>query len=220
MRHPHAGEGVDHQTDQGPIAQAGKGTDVDRIDQGSAAINLYDWNAQVSGAFMAPLHICEVVIRNAVSDTLTAVYGDRWPWSSVFEASLPSPSWGYNPRVDLINSRRRHPTTGKVIPELKFVFWQKMFTGRYDVRLWEPHLRRVLPNLDASKPVDTLRQEVYADLEHVRFLRNRIAHHEPIFRRNLADDLDKMAALIRFRCALTSDWMMKNQWVTGFLVHP
>jgi hypothetical protein len=80
-----------------------------------------------------------VVIRNAVSDTLTAVYGDRWPWSSVFEASLPAPSWGYKPRVDLINSRRRQPTTGKVIPELKFVFWQKMFTGRYDVRLWEPH---------------------------------------------------------------------------------
>jgi hypothetical protein len=189
-------------------------------DGGPAAIALYDWNAQISGAFMAPLHICEVVIRNAVSDTLTAVYGALWPWSTVFETSLPSPSGGYNPRADLATNRRRYPTTGKVIPELKFVFWQKMFTGRYDVRLWDIHLRRVLPNLDTTKPVDALRQEIYADLEHVRSLRNRIAHHEPIFRRNLADDLDKVAALIRFRCKITAEWMLTNQRVTALLPRP
>ncbi len=63
---------------------------------------------------------------------------------------------------------------------------------------------RVLPNLDAAKTVTELRQEVYADLEHIRFLRNRTAHHEPIFRRNLSGDLDKIAALTRFRCALTT----------------
>ena len=100
-----------------------------------AALELYDWNAQVSGAFMAPLHICEVVMRNAVSDALTAVYGARWPWSSVFEASLPASAAGYNPRGDLQRARTAHQTTGKVIPELKFVFWQKMFTSRHDGRL-------------------------------------------------------------------------------------
>jgi hypothetical protein len=189
-------------------------------DEGPAAIALYDWNAQISGAFMAPLHICEVVIRNAVSETLTAVYGDRWPWSPVFEASLPSPHWGYNPRADLTVNSRRQLTTGKVIAELKFVFWQKMFTGRYDVRLWDVHLRRVLPNVDAAKPVAALRQEIYADLERVRFLRNRIAHHEPIFRRSLADDLDKITALIQFRCRVTAAWMMTNQRVTDYLSRP
>jgi hypothetical protein len=48
--------------------------------------------------------------------------------------------WISYPRAE---PRRREPTTGKVIPELKFVFWQKMFTGRHDVRVWDPHLRRV-----------------------------------------------------------------------------
>lgn len=51
----------------------------------AAALDLYNWNAQVSGAFMAPLHICEVVVRNAVSDALTAVYGPNWPWSKVLK---------------------------------------------------------------------------------------------------------------------------------------
>ncbi len=194
-------------------------------DLSSAAVALYDWNAQVSGAFLAPLHICEVVIRNAVSDALTAVYGDRWPWSRVFEESLPD-SGGYNPRRDLrsarmdFNTRRDRPTTGKVIPELKFVFWQKMFTSRHDERIWDIHLRRVLPNLDEAKAINKLREEIYTDLEHVRSLRNRIAHHEPIFRRDLSGDLDRIAALTGFRCALTTQWMLTNQRVTSFLAWP
>jgi hypothetical protein len=182
-----------------------------------AALELYDWNAQVSGAFMAPLHICEVVMRNAVSDALTSVYGALWPWSPVFEASLPAPPFGYNPRRDLQRNRAAHPTTGKVIPELKFVFWQKMFTSRHDGRVWSPHLMQVLPNLDRTKTVAQLRGEIYHDLEHVRLLRNRIAHHEPIFKRPLRDDLYKVTDLVRFRCATTATWMMDAQWVTQHL---
>lgn len=78
-----------------------------------AALELYDWNAQVSGAFMAPLHICEVVMRNTVSDALTAVYGARWPSSPVFETSLPAPHSGYNPRRDLQRNREAHPTMAR-----------------------------------------------------------------------------------------------------------
>ena len=166
---------------------------------------------------MAPLHICEVVI-NTVSDALTAVYGDRWPWSTVFETSLPGGSIrGYDPRSDLQAVRRQQATTGKVVPELKFVFWQKMFTSRYDVRVQDVHLQAVLPNLDPAKTVAQLRQQIYLELDHVRILRNRIAHHEPIFRRNLTDDLDKIAALVGFRCKVTADWMMQCQRVGELL---
>ncbi len=169
---------------------------------------------------MAPLHICEVVIRNAVSDALTAVYGDRWPWSPGFERSLLNPTRGYSPKRDLTTIRMAQQTTGKVIPELKFVFWQTMFTGRHDFRLWTPHLRRVLPNLDRHKSVAALRSEIYDDLDHIRLLRNRIAHHEPIFRRSLVEDFSKVAALIRFRCQLTADWTIQRQRVTSYLAQP
>ena len=144
-------------------------------------------------------------------------YGANWPWSPGFERSLPVPVRGaYNPRSDLDFHRRRQPTTGKIIPELKFVFWQKMFTSRYDARLWNPHLMRVLPNLDRTKTVSQLRADIYDDLEHVRTLRNRIAHHEPVFKRNLSGDLDKVTNLIRFRCNTTANWMLASQWVTQY----
>jgi len=124
---------------------------------------------------------------------------------------------GYSPRRDLQSARRAAQTTGKVIPELKFVFWQKMFTGRYDTRIWDQHLRRVLPNLDPGKPVATLRQAIYGDLERVRLLRNRIAHHEPIFARALADDYQTVLMLVAYRCTVTAAWMGSNQTATAII---
>jgi len=183
-------------------------------DDDPAALLLYAWNAKVSGAFLSPLHVCEVVIRNAIADALETVYGPRWPWSTTFERSLPDPRQGYNPRQDLQNARRAGSTTGKVIPELKFVFWQKMFTGRYDTRIWNPHLRRVMPNLDPTKPVTALRQAIYSDLERIRLLRNRIAHHEPIFARALANDYQTILTLVMYRCTVTATWLDSHQNTT------
>lgn len=184
-----------------------------------AALRLYAWNAQVSAALLAPLHICEVVVRNAVSEALEAQYGPRWPWSPGFEQSLPDPKIGYSPRRDLQAARRSHATTGKVIPELKFAFWQRMFTSRHDSRLWSTYLANVLPNLPTGKAVADLRKEVYDDLEVIRGLRNRIAHHEPIFARNLADDLAKISLLVKHRCLVTASWMENNQQASTLILH-
>ena len=185
-----------------------------------AALALYAWNAQVSASLLAPLHICEVVLRNAVSDALDVTYGARWPWSASFERSLPAPPRGYSPRQDMQTARRNALTTGKVIPELKFVFWQKMFTARHDLRLWNTHLFRVLPNLDSTKSISDLRGRIYGDLEQIRQLRNRIAHHEPIFTRNLSDDLRRIVDLIEFRCKATAVWMMGYQQASAILGEP
>lgn len=43
-----------------------------------AALTLYSWNSEVSSAFLPPLHICEVVIRNAVSNALEAIFSFAW----------------------------------------------------------------------------------------------------------------------------------------------
>lgn len=181
------------------------------------ALALYAWNAQVSAAMMAPLHLCEVALRNAVADALEAIYGPRWPWEATFTVSLPNPTRGYNARQDLLKVRIGKATTGKVIPELKFVFWQTMFTSRFDGRIWTPHLRAVMPHLDPVKTVAQLRSLIYIELDQLRKLRNRIAHHEPIFTRNLADDFQKIQELIAFRCPITSAWMVANQQATALI---
>jgi hypothetical protein len=182
-------------------------------DDDPSAIALYAWNAAISSAMLAPLHICEVVVRNAVADAIEALYGPRWPWSVGFERSLSRPlqPWLYDPRKDLENARRRQHTTGKVIPELKFVFWQQMFDSRHEARIWNRRLRQVFPNLDGTKTVAVLRQEIHDSLEEIRMLRNRIAHHEPIFRRNLAGDFQTIVKLVEYRSPSAASWMLANQ---------
>jgi hypothetical protein len=203
------------------LSEARMGTYVAAVrgsqDSDTSALALYAWNAQVSAALLVPLHICEVVLRNAVSEAIEAIYGSRWPWSTGFEQSLPAPSSGYSPRQDLLRARSHAPTTGKVIPELKFIFWQRMFTERHDRRLWNLDLIRVLVNLDNRKTIRESRQEIYADLEGARVLRNRIAHHEPIFARNLSKDFESLVMLIGLRSTVAAAWMLDHQQASALI---
>ena len=190
-------------------------------DEDSRALALYAWNAEVSAALLAPLHICEVVIRNAAADALEAVYGNRWPWEATFVLSLPNPPGNqYSSRRDLKGVAAKQPSTGKVIPELKFVFWQEMFTHRHDVRLWDAHLKRVFPSHKPTDTVVSIRKAIFQDLESIRKLRNRIAHHEPIFTRNLKEDFERIINLVELRSALVASWMVANQNASRLIAQP
>lgn len=183
------------------------------------ALDLYAWNAQISAAFMHPLHICEVVVRNGVANAIEAVYGPNWPWSQGFLQSLPN-SPKNNLQRELQSARNGQTSAGKVIPELKFSFWQKMFTSRHDQRLWLPHLRNNFPNFPASMADKDCRDWMFKSLGNIRALRNRIAHHEPIFARNLSDDYTVITEVIAHRCNETANWMNGHQQVSSLLAKP
>jgi len=181
------------------------------------ALRLYSWNADIASALVLPLHVCEVVVRNAISDAITATYSQRWPWDPGFLGSLPTPRNGYSARGDLEKVAHVQPSTGKVIAEMKFVFWQQMFTRRHVDRIWGNQLFQVLPNLDRAKPIRNHVTEVARTLETIRQLRNRVAHHEPVFLRNLPDELVSILGLIQSRCDLTADWVRRAESLTSTL---
>ena len=70
---------------------------------------------------------------------------------------------------------------------------------------------------DPQSTISALREQIYADLEQIRTLRNRIAHHEPIFKRNLLQDYLIIRQSIDRRCPFTAEWMERNQRVTAVL---
>lgn len=190
----------------------------DESERTVAALALYRWNVEVSAAFMVPIHLCEVVIRNAAAEALVMLYGAHWVWDSGFTQTLPDPAApSYSPRRDLIKVRQRHHTVGKVIPELKLVFWENLFTKRHDNRLWKPYLRKVLPNLDPNQPVKVLRNMVRSEIETVRHLRNRVAHHEPIFARSLQDELESAQRLVHWKSDEAVSWLGDMETVTDLL---
>lgn len=183
------------------------------------ALSLYSWNAQVSGAFMLPQQVCEVAVRNAASEILSLVYGAQWPWAIGFERSLPDPQSGFSMRKELgsARSKARVGNTNTVIPELKFAFWVRLFTQRFDGRLWQQHLRNSFPGLPVDRSVPECRNMIYDELEGVRGIRNRIAHHEPIIARDLAADYARMLKLVAWRCPTTAIWLDGIESVSALL---
>lgn len=179
-----------------------------------AALELYLWNLRLSAAFFVPLQICEVSVRNSIVSGIEKTYGQNWPWERSFEISLRDPQTGYSPRQDLAGLRGL-PTAGKIVADLKFVFWEKMLTHGHDGAIWNAHFRTVFPNSDAQKSVQILRREGYDNLERIRDLRNRIAHHEPIFRRNIHGEYDRIKRVISWTDLTAAAWVDKVQSVTA-----
>ncbi len=181
-----------------------------------AALALYRWNLELSAAFFMPLQICEVAIRNAAAEAIEAEHGDRWPWLQGFRYTLPAPGRGFKPRNELAKVAASHATIGQVIAELKFMFWQYTFTAGQEGRLWVPHLRTVLPHAPADA-IPTIRQRIHDEIEAVRGLRNRIAHHEPIFTRDISTEYRRIIKLIEWRSPATASWVDRTQIVTEVL---
>jgi len=184
----------------------------------SRALELYRWNAQVSAALMVPLHICEVVLRNAIVGAVEEVYGPQWYVSGgAFERSLPKPRSGYSPYRDLCISRHGQPSAGKVIPELKFMFWVSMVTARHDARLWTPFIAKYFPFLLPTSAPRDKRRALHHRLDEIRTLRNRIAHHEPIFYRSLVQDHSMVSDVISWISPETADWLNSFETVTTII---
>lgn len=78
---------------------------------------------------------------------------------------------------------RRPETPGRVVAELNFGFWKFLLAKRYEATLWTGYLRHAFPNLTPQN-----RATVYRALDELHTVRNRVAHHEPIHRRDLTAD--------------------------------
>lgn len=181
------------------------------------ALDLYGWNARVSAALLLPAHFAEVAVRNAVADALTDVYGDDWINNAPFTLSLPSPSNVFNPRKNLQDERAKTSNPGKVIAELKFAFWQQMFTKRHDERVWKTQIETQFPRAEGMD-AKQLRGHIYAELEVIRRLRNRIAHHEPIFSRDLYSEFSRIFELIYLRSEEAAEWVQDMETVSNILL--
>ncbi|HZZ65219.1 MAG TPA: hypothetical protein VFE17_06970 [Candidatus Baltobacteraceae bacterium] len=107
----------------------------------------------------------------------------------------------------LADARQGEALAGKVVAELKFVFWVSMFTRRHDATLWNGKLHIEFPNLPRTLLALDARTLLYNQLNEVRIFRNRIAHHEPIFARDLDADYRRIRKLVAWRSHTAADWL-------------
>jgi len=138
---------------------------------------LYVWNVELTASFMESFHHVEVLLRNKIHVKLSESTHRGWlrDKSILTEESIE--------RVDIAVTRIRkaglEPTHGQVVANLHFGFWVALFDRHYD-ELWTRHLHKVF-----RPHGPPLRKTVARRMGGLRTFRNRLAHHEPIYRDNI-----------------------------------
>ncbi|MFB2583469.1 hypothetical protein [Herbiconiux liukaitaii] len=172
--------------------------------QGDArlAARLYLWNAELTSAFWGPISILEVVLRNAVHDALRRGRADDWWNDPSVHLMRRERSMIDTAHSDLSRRGVHAPSAGQVVAATSLGLWVGLTdAGRprdpllsYETALWQPRLVHAFPHLGVRR-----RKQLHRELDDVRRFRNRLAHHEPIFRaplEQLRDDLIAIAGCV------------------------
>lgn len=161
------------------------------------AYRLYKANIELSEAFYPVLSVLEICLRNAINEQLKQYFNDPY-W---FKNHLPKEFQPFISEAEQkILSQRKTVTADKIIAELNFGFWNRLFNRNYTGLLWKP-LRLIFKNT----PKHLRQRDTIADyLFRIRKLRNRIYHYEPIFR-NLQDVEKQYNEMLSFIAWLDRD---------------
>lgn len=150
------------------------------------AYDLYRWNAEVANSLAWTMHFAEIAIRNGVSSHLARRFGRGWTDARQFRNQLDLRDAEALRRTfdrQAMARRPESPTDDQVVADLSFGFWVSILRQRYAVPFgWASAIGSIFPYAH-----DGLRLgAVQAQLDTIRAMRNRVAHHEPIVHRGTA----------------------------------
>jgi hypothetical protein len=153
------------------------GSDLDMI------VN-YFWNIALSEALYPGLAALEVSLRNSIHHAFSAHFrSDQW----FYRPGLLEPRQLRDfaaARLTLYDKHGNQPSSGRIVAELSFSFWITLLSRNYHQNLWNPNraalLHAVFPTLAGP---GFRRDHIHRHYNNLRFLRNRVAHHEPIWNR-------------------------------------
>lgn len=163
------------------------------------AIRLYQWNARLSQSMYLPLQAWKVALRNRLNAFLCWKYSIQWPHQDRLTRQLKS-----NLRRKLEEAiARQEETRGKgmistdmIVADLSAGFWVSLLSASYDVPFSFRHnIRRIFPH---SKTMD--RKTASGLCAGLLDLRNRVAHHEPIYHLALRDKQAALGSLLDAMC--------------------
>lgn len=188
------------------------------------ALRLYLWNTAASAAFYGPLQGLEVVLRNAIHRQLSGRYGLAWYGN--LDTGLDRGALGRIRQAILELTPDGHTSDApRVVATLSFGFWVSLLgsggrleSGRkanYEMTLWRPALRQVFAHC-----VKLTRRQAHGPLNELRILRNRIAHHEPIFARNLTADHARILEVIGWISPGVRTWTAHHSQLPALLELP
>jgi hypothetical protein len=146
------------------------------------ALRLYIWNARLCEELYLPLQTAEVLVRNAIAETLKRRYGRGWYSKPAVHALLPQQQ---QKELDALVRREQLDreilfSGDHVVAGLSFGFWVNWLTASYQHHIWQLGVQRSFPHA----PAGTTRNDAHQRIDRLRRFRNLVMHHRAIFDRN------------------------------------
>lgn len=172
------------------------------------AFSLYLYNARLSKAFLFPLHILEVTLRNRMSEIFSKEFDDKWFQDKAFRSGLSPESMD---ALDRGINRAKRPNKEDIVATLTFDFWSNLFRPEYDRFVWQTNMKALLPNASFT------RKDFEKVVRNINDFRNRIAHYEPIHKINLSQMHVDIVDTLSWLSTDTSLWVKHYSTVNDCL---
>lgn len=199
-------------------------------------LGVYLWNKQIAGAFLPALQILEVSLRNAIflskveyEEEQIEKHHPQHEWEARKRAI--DHSWFVTVMTQANNSEsyrqikaaerkidleKKARTPENYIAKLTLGFWVALVDKSFStpnatyLTLW-PHIRnKVFPNAKDAKGNELAINRIGSDLRDINKIRNRLSHHEPLWRTdktyNVQQAINKIVTDYK-KCLDIIDWI-------------
>jgi len=136
--------------------------------------------AELSGGLWVHIQIFETTLRQFLAKQLTAIYGTQSWWDIPFLLNKDDYS-NISKVMRRLKGKDIRITSEHIVDNLSLSFWIKLLGKRYHETIWL-QIIKYMPVYPGR------REDFYNKAREIRNLRNSIAHHGPIMRRNLIRD--------------------------------
>lgn len=186
-----------------------------------AALELYEWNAEVASACLRDVGHFEVLIRNRYEERLTPHQADwtekdsvLWTVENGIEQTRRKQRFSNKKsREALERALKDAPqgTPGHIIANLMFGFWTSLTRAERESTVWTPILSGIFPGKG--------RGPIHDQMTKLNNFRNRLAHWEPVFSNTtgLALQLQKFDDLITLVDSDVANWVGSRSGVLGLI---
>ena len=191
------------------------------------ALELYRWNTLIAQSLYVYLQCWEITFRNRVDSLLRWKYGPKWPYDDA--RAIRNLTKGEKRRLSDTKARQSQQRmltqvpTDAIVADLSAGFWVSLLSSSHEISLtWHHNIRRVFPH-----DVLLSREVTHQMSERILTLRNRIAHHEPIFDLPVEQTYSELQRLVSSMCVHTDQFARNNctfptiaNQRPAFLTHP
>lgn len=163
----------------------------------------YFWNIVLAEAVVPCLHAFEICLRSSIHNAVSVANGSNELW--YFTPGILEP----NQLKDVATAygrvyKKGQPVTDRLVASLMFGFWSSLLNAPYEQVIWSPNsfatLYAAFPNAYNTKGSLITRDEIQQRLQLINEFRNRVFHHEKIYRWNYTRGNPK-APIARTACA-------------------